>query len=104
MQDLKPYAFVDALDELRGPSSGMLEMPHSVFWAPGKKQLSLDADDTLEQAYQAVLSEGTQDQIEALINRDNLIRIWPDLDLPIRVAKGWEQRHRELRGNMRASW
>lgn len=30
MQDLKPYAFVDALDELRGPFSGMLEMSHSV--------------------------------------------------------------------------
>lgn len=39
MYHIKPYAFVESLDELRGPSSGEVTLPHSVFWAPGSKTL-----------------------------------------------------------------
>lgn len=104
MYDIKPYAFINTLDELHGPSSGSVTLPHSIFWAPGSKTLCLDADGTLRQAYQAVLSEGTAEQICEFVNRDLLIEIWPRLSLPASVAKGWELRFPELRGNMRASW
>lgn len=102
--DLKPYSYSETLDELNGPLTGRIKLPIDIFWAPGDNALSLDADDTLIQAYQAILSEGDESQISELINKHNLIRIWPRLSLPIPVAKGWESRFAELRGNMRASW
>jgi hypothetical protein len=33
-RDIKPYAVVDSLDQLRGPAGGVVELPHSVLWAP----------------------------------------------------------------------
>lgn len=104
LADLKQYALPRSLDALEGPSSGRIELPHDVFWAPGGGELSLDSDDTLAQAYQALLSEGDEAQITHLVNKENIIRIWPNLNLPIRVARDWEMRFPELEGNMRASW
>lgn len=104
MYHMKPYAIVDSLDELQGPIEGSVTLPHSVFWAPGSKTLSIDCEATRMQAYQAVLSEGTVEQVREYVNRDLLIEMWPRLNVPIRVAKGWEQRFPELQGNMRASW
>lgn len=104
LADLKHYSFPNSLDTLKGPSVGSVELPHDVFWAPGGGSLSLDSDDTLVQAYQALLSEGDESQISSLVNKEIIIRIWPNLNLPIRVAKEWEKRFPELKGNMRASW
>lgn len=103
-QDIKPYSFVASLDDLHGPSSGQIKLPHAVFWAPGDAIFTLEYRDMREQAYQAVLAEGDEEDIKALINKDLLIDLWSSLDLPIPVAKGWEQRFPELRGNLRAAW
>lgn len=102
-QDLKPYAFAASLDDLNGPSEGTVTLPQAIYWAPGSKTLSLD---TPQRAviYQAVLSEGSVDDICRFLDKGILMGLWPDLDLPIPVARGWEARFPELRGNMRASW
>lgn len=34
-RDIKPYAMVDNLNQLRGPTGGAVELPHSVLWALG---------------------------------------------------------------------
>ena len=34
-RDVKPYAIVDDLDQLHGPAGGVVELSHSVLWAPG---------------------------------------------------------------------
>ena len=39
--DVKPYAVVDNLDQLRGPAGGRIELSHSVLWAPGGGSLDL---------------------------------------------------------------
>lgn len=102
--DVKPYAFPESLDDLHGPATGSVELPVRILWAPGSKVLSLDEEGSRTCAYQAVLAEGNAKDICHYINKDLLISIWPSLSLPIRVAKGWETRFAELRGNMRASW
>ena len=33
-RDVKPYAIVEGLDQLRGPARGTVELSHSVLWAP----------------------------------------------------------------------
>lgn len=102
--DLKPYAFPDALDDLHGPDTGTIELPITILWSPGSKRISLDKPSGRRRAYRAILSEGCIEDICRFVNRDILINLWPDLALPVQVAKGWEARFPELRGNMRATW
>lgn len=95
-RDVKPYEVPDSVDKLRGPAGGVVELSHSVFWAPGGGRIDLDEPGGTEMAYQAVLAEGTvNDQIAAL-NRERLIELWPELMLDHRVRQLWEGRFPEL--------
>lgn len=96
-RDVKPYEAPDSLDELRGPASGVVELSHSVLWAPGGGRVNLDEPGGIGLAYRAVLAEGTvQDQVRVL-NRDRLTAVWDELLLPQRVRDMWEGRFPELR-------
>ena len=35
-RDVKPYAVVDSLDQLHGPAGGVVDLSHSVLWAPAE--------------------------------------------------------------------
>lgn len=96
-RDVKPYAVVDYLDQLRGPADGVVELSHSVLWAPGNGRVNLDRPGELRLAYRAVLNEGTVDDLEQVLNRDRLVDVWPELLLPFRVLELWESRFPELR-------
>lgn len=96
-RDIKPYEVVDGLDQLRGPAGGVLELPHSVLWAPGGGRVDLDRPGELRLAYRAVLNEGSIDDLERVLNRDRLVAVWLDLLLPFRVLELWEFRFPELR-------
>lgn len=96
-RDVKPYAVVGSLDRLRGPAGGVIVLPHSVLWAPGGGQVDLDRPGELRMAYRAVLNEGTVSDLEMVLNRDRLVRVWSELLLPLRVIELWESRFPELR-------
>ena len=98
-RDVKPYAIVDRLDQLRGPAGGTVKLSHSVLWAPGGDQVDLDHPGVLRMAYRAVLNEGTVEDLVRVLNRDVLIAVWPDLLLPLRVLAMWESRFPELRSS-----
>lgn len=42
LRDVKPYAIVEDLDQLNGPAGGVVELSHSVRWAPGGPYVDLD--------------------------------------------------------------
>jgi len=90
-RDTKPYEAVASLDELRGPTGGMLTLPHSIYWGP-EKTVSLDTPSGIRKAYQAVLREGTATEQALILNRDVLEREWANLALPDRVRVLWENR------------
>jgi hypothetical protein len=94
-QDIKPYDVVDSLDELHGPSAGVVILPRAVYWGPDPKA-DLDTDDGIAKAYQAVLREGVVADLSALLSREVLVRSWNDLALPDRVRGLWESRFPEL--------
>jgi len=94
-RDIKPYEMPDSLEELRGPSAGLLELPHSVYWGP-LRSVSLDNPSGIRKAYQAVVREGTAKDQALLLNCDVLRREWSELALPDRVRVMWEQRFPEL--------
>ncbi len=96
-RDVKPYAVVDTLDQLHGPAGGMVELSHSVLWAPGGGRVDLDRPGGLRLAYRAVLNEGTVEDLENVLNRERLVAVWPDLMLPFRVLEMWQSRFLELR-------
>lgn len=95
-RDVKPYAVVETLEQLHGPVSGVVELSHSVLWAPGGSRVDLDQPGGTALAYQAVLAEGAVDDLVQVLNRDRLVAAWADLMLPLRVRQLWESRFREL--------
>lgn len=96
-RNVKPYAVVDDLGQLRGPAGGVVEMSHSVLWAPGGGRVDLDEPGGTALAYQAVLAEGAVDDLVQVLNRGRLIAVWAELMLPARVRQLWELRFAELR-------
>lgn len=95
-RDVKPYAIVDDLDQLHGPAGGVVELSHSVLWAPGGPYVDLDEPGGTALAYQAVLAEGNVADLEEVLHRDRLIAVWSDLMLDRRVREMWESRFPEL--------
>jgi hypothetical protein len=96
-RDVKPYVVVDRLDQLHGPADGVVDLSHSVLWAPGAGHVDLDEPGGTALAYQAVLAEGTVEDLAHVLNSDRLIAVWPDLMLPGRVRQMWESQFPELR-------
>lgn len=96
-RDVKPYAIVDDLNQLRGPVGGVIELSHSVLWAPGSSHVDLDEPGGRGLAYRAVLAEGTIEDLVQILNRDQLVTAWPELLLPRRVRAMWEARFPELK-------
>jgi hypothetical protein len=94
-RDVVPYETPTSLTSLRGPASGMLELPITVQWGPTR---TFDLSDTGQRrmAYRALVREGTPAFQEALLNRTLLFQEWPNLILPRRCQILWEQRFPEL--------
>lgn len=99
-RDVKPYAIVDDLNQLSGPVGGVIELSHSVLWSPGGPQVDLDEPGGRALAYRAVLAEGTVEDLERTLNRDQLVEAWPALLLPRRVREMWQARFPELRDDL----
>ena len=95
-RDVKPYEIPESLDDLKGPAGGVVELPHSVLWAPGGGRVDLDQEGGIGLAYRAVVAEGTVADQVMILNRDRLIATWPELLLPRRVRALWKARFPEL--------
>ncbi|MDQ2875505.1 MAG: hypothetical protein M3Y33_12230 [Actinomycetota bacterium] len=91
------------LDELRGPTSGVIELPNRLLWQPDR-HVDLDNPALLAWAYQVVLREAAStDELRTWLDGPTLIRLWPGLYLPRWVRQAWEQRHPELAAQPPAS-
>ena len=95
-RDTVPYETPTSLSALRGPDSGTLDLPIAVYWGPSH---SFDLAEAGERrmAYRALVREGTPPVQEALLNKELLLREWPNLILPSRCQALWEERFPELR-------
>lgn len=98
-RELKPYLAVDRLEELSGRYSGVLQLPLTLRWVPGERTYDISTTSGCCIAYQAVLSEGTREDLVMYLNPQRLIEIWPKLNLDRRIVELWESKFSELRGN-----
>ncbi len=94
-KDIVPYDTPTSLDALRGPDTGVLDLPITVYWGP-RQRFDLQDPADVETAYQALVREGTTAHQEALLNEELLRRLWPELMLPGRCRRTWEDRFPDL--------
>ena len=91
---LRPVVVAASLADLRGPASGLVELPQRLFWSgPGRVFDLADEDQALEM-YEAVFDaarSGTD--LAEYVNAGLLIRLWPELALAPRVRRAWEAAH-----------
>ena len=90
-----PYVTPDSLDDLRGPTSGVVAVgPH----------IDTSLDPTYElgdpnrarELYGATVRDGFVADHVRVLDRRLLLRLWPQLNLPVRCRAIWEQTFPEL--------
>ena len=87
-----------SLADLRGPTTGVIELPLWLFWSSPGHAFDLDDPDMRVWLYQTVLREAARpDDLTAFLDGDTLIGLWPTLYLPRGVRRAWEDRHPVLR-------
>lgn len=83
--------------DFHGPTSGVVELPHRMYWQPDRR-FNLDDPFMLQQVYEIVLLEAlTQDELRTWLDAATLHRLWPMLYLPHGVRRDWERHHPSLR-------
>jgi len=91
-----PVVVATELRELCGPTSGVVELPHRLFWQPDR-HVNLDNPALLRWMYETVLREAVAvDELRSWIDGPTLARVWPDLYLPPWVRNAWLAAHPEL--------
>jgi hypothetical protein len=94
---LRSVVVAEDLDALRGPLEGRVRLPHHIDWSD-RALYDLGDGHRRDLLYRLVLLEAASaEDLETWLNRDELIRVWPDLYLPRVVRAAWEQRHALLR-------
>lgn len=90
------------LSELRGPTHGVVELPHRLFWQPDR-HLDLDGPGMLGWMYEMVLTDAvTVEELRTWLHGPTLQRLWPDIFVPQGVREAWELRHPGLRARAAA--
>src|ERR1700722_14858903 len=99
----RPVLVIDDLDNLRGPVTGLVELPLRLFWSLPDYRFDLDDPDLRLLYYQTVLREASRPaDLTAYLDADSLVALWPDLYLPKGVRRAWEEQHQALRSEVRA--
>jgi hypothetical protein len=93
---VRPYTVPDTLDELTGPTSGVVELPGHLDWGP-RREYNLDDFSDSRLLYMRVIRESTHvEDLRKFLNVQVLIRLWPQLVLPARVRALWQDRFPSL--------
>lgn len=91
----RPYFVAQSLDDLHGPTTGVVHLPVWLDWSP-RPEYDLDNPRRLARFYEVVLREGTLEAFAEYLDGLTLKRVWPELYLPVRVVALWEGRFPEL--------
>ncbi len=88
----RPVFSVVALEQMRGPLSGLVSLPLSVHSSGAGPGEEFDFADPASRraAYQIILTSGDANDAAHLLNADELLRLWPSLWLPAHVRRAWE--------------
>lgn len=94
---LRPYVVPETLEELAGPTKGVITLPRHLDWGP-ERQYRLDQIADVRLMYMRVIRESaTPDDLRRFLNAALLLRLWGELVLPPRVRALWHDRFPELK-------
>ncbi|MCP2264555.1 hypothetical protein ACFQHV_15370 [Promicromonospora thailandica] len=95
-----PYDTPGSLDDLRGPTSGVVRVgPH--IDTSLDPEYELGDRDRLENLYARVVRSGSIADQTRNLDRATLLRLWPRLNLPVRCRSIWEQKFPTLAARAR---
>ncbi len=97
-EDGRPYTAPDSLEELTGPTTGVVELPLRLDWS---EQGQYDLSNTQERnlMYERVIRESMQvDDLRTFLHGPTLHRVWRQLWLPHKARVLWESRFQSLAG------
>lgn len=93
-EDGRPYTVPETLEELTGPTSGVVELPVRLDWSE-QGRYDLSDPKQLRLMYEVVIRESmTVDDLRAYLDGATLRRVWRQLWLPGKVRQLWEDRFR----------
>lgn len=93
-----PFFMPDSLDDLHGTPDAVFMLPVTIYWGPRRPPFDMTRPGDAIRAYTEIIGHGDLDTITTLVNRDLLIRYWPQLMLDRRrVRPAWETRFPELK-------
>jgi DNA-binding CsgD family transcriptional regulator len=99
----RPALVIDDLADLRGPVTGLVELPLRLFWSLPDHRFDLDQPDLRRWYYETVLREATRPgDLAAYLDGETLVGLWPELYLPKGVRRAWEEHHPALRARVSA--
>lgn len=86
-----------SLSDLHGPTGGVVELPHRMFWQADRR-FNLDEPFMLQQMYEIVILEAiSHAELSTWLDAPTLHRLWAKLYLPHGVRRDWERHHPSLR-------
>ncbi|MFE7929798.1 hypothetical protein ACFU6S_13820 [Streptomyces sp. NPDC057456] len=94
----------ESLDELHGPTQGVIELPLHVAWS-GMTSYDLSKPRQRMGLYRTVLHEGLRDDLPRYLNQDLLLQLWPVLRTLVgrTVRTVWEDSFPQLASRTRAA-
>ncbi|WP_284984388.1 hypothetical protein [Arthrobacter sp. efr-133-TYG-118] len=96
LPDSLVYVVPRALEELRGPAAGVVELPIHLDWGPDTRY-RVEDHDSCSTLYQLTLqNSGSTEEISRIVNADRLTALWPSLRLAPRCRQEWENAFPQL--------
>jgi hypothetical protein len=95
-EDGRPYTVPDSLEELTGPTSGVVELPLRLDWS---EQSRYDLSDPRQRnlMYEVVIRESMRvEDLRVFLHGPTLARVWRRLWLPRKVRSLWESQFPNL--------
>jgi hypothetical protein len=94
--DVRPYTVADSLDDLQGPTAGVVVLDRWLDWS-GSGRYDLANPGRLVRMYETVLREASKKaDLSVWLDGRTLVRLWRELVLPPQVRSRWEARFPEL--------
>lgn len=94
----------ESLDELHGPTQGIVDLPLHVAWS-GMTSYDMNKPRQRMGLYRTVLHEGLRDDLPRYLDRDLLLQLWPVLRTLVgrTVRTVWEDAFPQLASRTRAA-
>jgi hypothetical protein len=95
---IRPAVLPETLADLRGPASGVVELPVRLYWSAGSRSFDLAVAHEAADMYEAVLdAASSREDLVRYLDTDLLIRVWPVLGMSRAKRAAWESKFPVLR-------